>query len=101
VDKDSCLWGVTFATTRLGWAVGNAIRGFANSNLIYKPIILVTRNGGGTWVAQNASRAGTRGTLYSVCAVGTKRGWAVGSATTASGDDRPTIIATRNGGFPR
>jgi photosystem II stability/assembly factor-like uncharacterized protein len=101
VDKDAFLAGVTFANAQRGWAVGNANRGYANSQPIYKPIILVTRNGGGTWVAQNASRAGNRGALNSICVVGTRRGWAVGSATTASGHDRPTIIATKNGGFQR
>ena len=100
-EKSAFLGGVDFASTRLGWAVGCVCRGFANGSPVYRPNILVTRNGGRTWGAQNASSAGSRGNLSSIAVVGTRHCWAVGAVTNASGHEWPRIIATSNGGFPK
>jgi photosystem II stability/assembly factor-like uncharacterized protein len=100
-DKFAFLDGVDFASTRLGWAVGCVVRAFANGAPVYRPSILVTRNGGRTWGAQNASSAGSRGELSSITVVGTRHCWAVGSTANASGHEWPRIIATGNGGFPK
>lgn len=100
-DKFAFFGGVDFASKRLGWTVGSLYLRFVDGAPVYRPSILVTRNGGRTWAVQNASSAGSRGGLSSIAVVGTRHCWAVGAVDSASGHEWPRIIATSNGGFPK
>lgn len=84
------LRSVTFIDAKHGWAVGES-----KSNGAYAPVILVTRNGGATWTAQDAGSAGGGAGLLSVAFVDAAHGWAAGVDATAV---TPVILGTSDGG---
>ena len=69
------LYSVSFADAEHGWVVGNTEDSTGNTT---GNVILATRDGGATWVAQYASGSGPSSELSSVCFADATHGWAVG-----------------------
>jgi len=89
------LSSVSFVNASDGWAVGEGKTDPAD----YYAVILVTTNGGTTWVTQNFGAAGSSFWPSSVDFVDASHGWAVGESPGSSGNPmEPVILATTDGG---